>query len=99
MRRLRAFVETHHIDQIAVDYFGGGSPAYELGERYLPWASAKGVYRGWVAVSVGLLSFAQARWDQALDHPAAEEYAWLRGKEPVARIGYSIVVFDLRDNG
>jgi 4-amino-4-deoxy-L-arabinose transferase-like glycosyltransferase len=97
LRRLRAFVEAHHIEQIAVDYVGGGSPAYELGAKYIPWGSAKGPYPGWLAVSISLLQFAQARWDQALDHPAAEAYAWLQGPAPIAQIGYSIAVFDLRN--
>jgi hypothetical protein len=96
LRRLRAFVEAHHIEQIAMDYFGGGSPAYELGAKYIPWESAKGPYPGWLAVSVGLLQFAQARWDPALEHPAVDAYIWLQGKAPVAQIGYSIYVFDLR---
>jgi 4-amino-4-deoxy-L-arabinose transferase-like glycosyltransferase len=99
LRRLRAFVEACQIDQIAVDYFGGGWPASELGEKYIPWESAKGPYAGWLAVSVSRLQLAQARWDPALDHPAAEAYAWLQGKALVAQIGYSIAVFDLRNNG
>jgi hypothetical protein len=96
LRRLRAFVEACQIDQIAVDYVGGGSPAYELGQKYIPWESAKGPYPGWLAVSVSLLQFAQARWDPALEHPAVDAYIWLQGKAPVAQIGYSIYVFDLR---
>jgi 4-amino-4-deoxy-L-arabinose transferase-like glycosyltransferase len=98
LRRLRAFVEGHNIDQIAVDYFGGGSPAYELGAKYIPWESAKEPYPGWLAVSVGLLRLAQARWDPALEHSAADTYAWLQGKRPVAQIGYSMAVFDLRNH-
>jgi 4-amino-4-deoxy-L-arabinose transferase-like glycosyltransferase len=96
LRRLRAFVDAHQIERIAVDYFGGSSPAYELGERYLPWESAKGPYAGWLAVSASLLHVAQGRWDPALAHPAEDSYAWLQGHAPVAKIGYSIWVFDLR---
>lgn len=58
VRRLRAFVEAHHLEQIAMDYFGGGSPADALGERYVPWASAKGLYPGWFVVSVSRLTVA-----------------------------------------
>jgi hypothetical protein len=72
------------------------SPGYELGERYLPWESAKGPYAGWVAVSASLLHVAQGRWDPTLAHPAEDRYAWLQGHAPVAKIGYSIWVFDLR---
>jgi 4-amino-4-deoxy-L-arabinose transferase-like glycosyltransferase len=50
LRRLRAFVDTQQIDRIAVAYFGGSSPSYELGRRYLPWNSALGPYKGWLAV-------------------------------------------------
>jgi len=96
LRRLRAFVDTHQITQIGVDYFGGGSPGYELGEKFIPWESAKGPYPGWLAVSVSLLQFSQARWDPALEYPAADAYAWLQGKRPAAQIGHSIYVFDLR---
>jgi Dolichyl-phosphate-mannose-protein mannosyltransferase len=96
LRRLRAFVEAHHIEQIAVDYFGGGSPAYELGPRSIPWWSAKGPYPGWLAVSATILQSAQGRWDPALGWQPEEAYAWLRGRTPVATIGYSIWVFDLR---
>jgi 4-amino-4-deoxy-L-arabinose transferase-like glycosyltransferase len=96
LRRLRAFVDVHQIERIAVDYFGGGSPVYELGERYLPWESAKGPYAGWLAVSASLLRFAQGQWDPTLAHPAEDSYAWLQGHAPVAKIGYSIWVFDLR---
>jgi hypothetical protein len=96
LRRLRAFVDTHQITQIGMDYFGGGSPDYELGEKYISWESAMGPYPGWFAVSVSRLHVAQARWDPALKHPAADAYTWLQGKRPVAQIGYSIYVFDLR---
>jgi Dolichyl-phosphate-mannose-protein mannosyltransferase len=96
LRRLRTFVEAHHLAQIAVDYFGGGSPAYELGTQSIPWWSAKGPYPGWLAVSATILQSAQGRWDPALGWQPEEAYAWLRGHAPVATIGYSIWVFDLR---
>jgi hypothetical protein len=85
LRRLRAFVEAHQIESIAVDYFGGGSVAYELGTKAIPWSSEKGPYAGWLAVSVTVFTSAQGRWDPAL-----------HGQVPVATLGYSIAVFDLR---
>ena len=65
LRRLGAFVEAEGIEKIAVDYFGQGAPAYELGEKYVPWRSALGPYRGWLAVSATVLMVAQARWRRA----------------------------------
>jgi hypothetical protein len=93
LRRLRAFVDTQQIDRIAVAYFGGSSPYYELGQRYLPWHSTLGPYKGWLAVSVTSWQIAQAL---RASHPE-DAYAWLQGRVPVARIGYSILVYDLRD--
>lgn len=95
--RLRQFVDAHQIQTIAVDYFGTSSLRYELGEKGIPWRSALGPYQGWLAVSANTLITAQGRWDPALGHPAEDAYAWLRGKEPVAKIGHSIYVYDLRN--
>jgi hypothetical protein len=72
-RDLRAFVDTQEIDRIAVAYFGGSSPPYELARRYLPWHSALGPYKGWLAVSV--TSWQIARALQA-SHPE-DAYEWL----------------------
>ena len=93
LRRLRAFVDTQQIDRIALAYFGGSSPRYELGQRYLPWHSALGPYKGWLAISVTSWQIAHVlRASQPED-----AYEWLQGKVPAARIGYSILVYDLRD--
>ena len=96
LRRLGAFVGAGGIEKIAVDYFGQSSPAYELGEKYVPWRSALGPYDGWLAVSATVLMVAQARWAPDLGHRVEDSYQWLVNKEPVAKIGYSIFVFDLR---
>jgi 4-amino-4-deoxy-L-arabinose transferase-like glycosyltransferase len=96
LRRLRAFVEAQGIEKIAVNYFGTSHDRYELGERLMPWSSALGPPPGWLAVSATVLKVAQARWDPALGHRAEDSYRWLQGKEPVAKIGYSIFVYDLR---
>ena len=87
---------TEGIEKIAVDYFGQSAPAYELGEKYIPWRSARGPYQGWLAVSATILMVAQARWAPELEHRVEDSYQWLMDKEPVAKIGYSIFVFDLR---
>jgi 4-amino-4-deoxy-L-arabinose transferase-like glycosyltransferase len=96
LRRLGAFVKTQGIEKIAVNYFGTSYDCYELGETLIPWRSALGPHEGWLAVSATVLKVAQARWDPALGHKAEDSYHWLQGKEPVAKIGYSIFVYDLR---
>jgi 4-amino-4-deoxy-L-arabinose transferase-like glycosyltransferase len=97
LRRLRAFVEAHRIEKIAVDYFGSASPRDALGERFIPWRSALGPYQGWLAVSATILKGAQGRWDSTVNYQPDAAYKWLQGRAPVATIGYSIFVFDLRD--
>jgi 4-amino-4-deoxy-L-arabinose transferase-like glycosyltransferase len=96
LRRLQAFVKTQGIEKIAVNYFGTSSVPYELGEKLVPWRSELGPHRGWLAVSVTVLKLAHARWDPTLGHKAEDSYHWLQGREPVAKIGYSISVYDLR---
>jgi hypothetical protein len=96
LRRLRAFVDARGIDKIAVNYFGTSFDRYELGEKLIPWWSALGPYQCWLAVSVTILKIAQARWDPTLRHRAEDSYLWLQGREPVAKVGHSIFVFDLR---
>jgi 4-amino-4-deoxy-L-arabinose transferase-like glycosyltransferase len=96
LRRLRKFVEAQGVDKIAVNYFGTSSDRYELGEELIPWRSAFGPYQGWLAISATVLKVAQARWDPGLGHKVEDSFRWLEGKEPAAKIGYSIFVFDLR---
>jgi hypothetical protein len=96
--RLRDFVAAHRIEKIAVDYFGTSSPAYELGEKFVPWRSAQGPPTGWLAVSAVSLKIAQGQWSPTLGHTAEAAYEWLRGKKPVAKIGYSIFVFDMQND-
>jgi hypothetical protein len=60
--RLRNFIAAHLIEKIALDYFGTSSPAYELGEKIVPWRSAQGPPTGWLAVSALRLKIAQGQW-------------------------------------
>jgi hypothetical protein len=97
--RLRDFI-AHRIEKIAGDYFSTSSPAYELGEKFVAWKSAQGPPTGWLAVSAVRLKIAQGQWAPALGHTSEDAYEWLCGKKPVAKIGYSIFVFDMQnDNG
>ncbi len=93
--RLVDFADEHAIKKIALDYFGGGSPSYSLGDRFLPWWSAKGAPHGWFAVSATLREGSQGIIDPAL-HPKPEDsYQWLRAYTPVARAGTSIFIYQL----
>jgi len=82
LKRLVKFVDENKINKIDLDYFGGGSPKYYLGEKFEPWWSAKGepAQGEWLAVSVNTFQ-------------GNKDYSWLKDKTPVARAGTSIFIY------
>lgn len=111
LKRLDEFVEKTDLTQpsptgfggqskIAVDYFGGGSPQYYLGEKFVPWQSAKGDPRTsgieWLAVSVGFLQNAKGDLHPGYVRNPEDEYRWLTNyEEPYAKAGKSIFIYKL----
>ncbi|MGB9847719.1 MAG: ArnT family glycosyltransferase [Minisyncoccia bacterium] len=95
LKRLAKFVEKNGIEKIKVDYFGGGSPAYYLKDKYEPYWSAKGEPEpgSWFAVSLSFLQTAQGKPVPGFERKPEDSYSWLKDKKPVARIGYSIFVY------
>ena len=109
--RLKAWVNAHpEVQKIAVDYFGGGNPRYELGNKEVDWYSAKGnpADQGvhWLAVSVNTLELATQPLGPGQSRSASDTYAWLTAVRPPApgmgnvpppdfRIGTSIFVYHL----
>lgn len=89
LKRLTQWVEANNIPKIKVDYFGGGVPAYYLGDRYEEWHAEWGRATGWIAVSATYLSESNYR-PQAT---AENSYYYLENLEPFAKIGYSIFVY------
>ncbi len=89
LRRLTQWVETNNITKIKVDYFGGGVPAYYLGDRYEEWHANRGRATGWIAVSATYLSETNYRPEAT----AENSYYYLENIEPLAKIGYSIFVY------
>ncbi len=87
--RLAAYVEEKKIDRIQVDYFGGGLPAHELGDRYVEWHASNGPTTGWIAVSATF--FQNSRWYAQCC--GEQDYRWLEAYKPEVVIGGSILVF------
>jgi hypothetical protein len=87
LRRLARFVEKNNIQNIKVDYFGGGDVKYYLAEKAQLWHADDGPTTGWLAVSATFLQTSRA-------YPWAS-YEWLDKYEPVEKIGYSIFVYNI----
>jgi len=80
------------IDKIRVDYFGGSSPKYYLGNKYIAWHSYLPPEPGWYAISIGFL---QENLYKSKS-PGELSYEWLRMydvEHPVARAGNSIFIY------
>ena len=83
LKRLAQFVRENNIDQIKVDYFGGGDPVYYLGNKYICWDFSRGPTDGWFAIGAS-----PYQWYR-------DGYSWLGEYGPVAQIGYSIFVYNI----
>jgi 4-amino-4-deoxy-L-arabinose transferase-like glycosyltransferase len=92
-KRLAEWAEKNNIDKIYVDVFPGPMPAkYYLGDRMVEWHVQSGRPKGYFAVSATFYRSSVA-WKKANNNM---DYTWLEGKTPVANIGGSIKVYDLR---
>ncbi|MEK7163078.1 MAG: glycosyltransferase family 39 protein [Patescibacteria group bacterium] len=107
LKRLQKFVENppagEKIDKIAVDYFGGGSPRYYLGEKFEPWQSSKNNPKNygieWLAISINTIQNALGRLHPGQNRNSNDEYQWLQKirdpYNPNYRVGTSIFVYKL----
>ncbi len=93
LKRLKRYLDSHGIQEVALHYFGTAPTDY-YGIRSVPAPRTSEVgnpprFDGVVAVSVTAL--------HGITVPP-EDFAWLRDREPAARIGYSIHIYDFRKN-
>ncbi|OGF70423.1 hypothetical protein A3H65_01525 [Candidatus Giovannonibacteria bacterium RIFCSPLOWO2_02_FULL_45_14] len=100
LKRLRDLIQDDPAfagKKIYLNYFGGGSPSYYLGEKYEDWWSAKGAPSSgsYFAVSSTLLAGAQGRPTKGIVIKPEDSYSWLLGEEPVARAGKSILIYKI----
>jgi len=88
---LAAWLNARHISQVCLDYFGTGDIGrLGVGGPSLPatWETGRRASLDCVgAISTNILYDAFAN---------PQQHAWLRALRPVARIGYSIYIYDLR---
>ena len=92
--RFDDYVQSHHIDTVALDYFGGGQIDYYMPKntKVIAWTPSMGRYNGqYIAVSETNLE--NDLYYSKLNRTA--DYQYLRNLKPVARIGYSIYLYKL----
>ncbi|MFZ1684449.1 MAG: glycosyltransferase family 39 protein, partial [Candidatus Zixiibacteriota bacterium] len=80
------------IEKIRVDYFGGSSPQFYLGNKYIPWHSYLAPEAGWYAISVGFLQENLYKEKQ----PGEMSYEWLQAYDvtnPIAKAGDSLFIY------
>ena len=92
LKKLRTYLAEKGATDACIAYFGNASLRYYgIGEREVP-SSADATGRARMdciaALSVTVL--------QGVYYDDRDRYSWLREREPDARIGYSIYVYDLR---
>lgn len=91
------------IDKIAVEYFGGGSPTYYLGDKFESWQSSKGNPADagihWFAVSINNLQGALGKLAPGQTRKPEDEYQWLQKirnpYQPDYKAGTSIFIYKL----
>lgn len=97
LKRLKSWTDANlgKDEIIAVDYFGGGDPAYYLGDRFVPWHSAKGNPKdegiGWLAVSVNSLQSARGIPAVDFQRNPVDEYIWLENPYQPADRALSLI--------
>ena len=100
LKRLKSIVEKEGIEKIAVDYFGGGSVKYYLGDKAENWNSAAGnpMESGikWLAVSANTIQSATANAAAGFNRNPQDEYLWLNSPaSPDIKAGTSIFIYNL----
>lgn len=99
LKRLADFVDNpptgERIEKIKVDYFGWSDPAYYLKNRIEGVRREDENQKGWLAISA---TFLQTSCPDNAPRCKLEDrtYRWLDRYEPVAKIGYSIFVYNLK---
>jgi len=91
LKRLKAYLDQHHYDKVCICYFGSAPPRYYgINEQYLP-AGYQWQERSEMVCPVAAVSATPLMGDYV---PSAQ-LAWLRNREPIAKVGYSIYIYPM----
>ncbi len=100
--RFSDWVKENNISKIELDYFGWADQSYYLGSNF-EWLwrgkyqdaedfKARNKSDGWLAISITYLQETQG----PIERPQYPNYIWLKFYQPVAVIGHSIFVYQIK---
>ncbi len=93
--RLAQFIEKNNIKEIKMDYFSGAPVEYYIKTVKIESFNREIPQKGWLAVSATILMGACK--DNKIPCTYNERaYTWLDQYKPIAKIGYSIFVYDIK---
>ena len=95
LKRLAEWVEKNNVQKIKIDYFGGATAKYYLGDKAEEWHAdydPQKAKNSWLAVSATFLQQNRAIATKGFER-RTDYYVWLNQYEPVTVIGNSIFVY------
>jgi len=93
--RLSQFIEKNNIKEIKMDYFSGAPAEYYIKNAKIESFNREVPQKGWLAISATILMGA-CQGDKIPCSYNERAYTWLDSYKPVAKIGYSIFVYDIK---
>lgn len=103
--RLQRWMAGEGVEQVRLGWFGSADPQYYgVGHEPLPGVGRDRFFRLWweppfnpAAPEPGIYAIsATSLWETPLRVEEKRIYAWFRDREPDARVGYSILIYDVR---
>lgn len=93
--RLSRFIEKNNIKEIKMDYFSGAPAEYYIKTAKIEFFNREAPQKGWLAISATILMGA-CKGDKIPCSYNERAYTWLDQYEPVAKIGHSIFVYNIK---
>jgi hypothetical protein len=91
LKKLKRYMDARGLEHVCLGYFGSGDVRYYgIDERHLPWSTETEELRKMDCVGVISVTILQ----DVYIPPGSFE--WLRRRQPIGNIGYSMWVYDLR---
>lgn len=109
LKRLAKWVEDNNLKSIGIHYFGGGKPEYYIKNAKVIWwwdierlkvskfqsLNSNEELPKYFAVSATFTQYANGEPINGFERKYEPWFSWIQGKQPIARAGYSIFIYEL----